>query len=132
MKILQSPLCTFCKSFDESIFHIFCECDIIQDYWNEVESLILQKTGRIIPFTSKNIIFGITSSHIDVKTINVLILIGKYHIYKQKLRNLRPCANGFKRELEYYINTEKIIAIKNSNYDKFQKTWKVFGQIIDQ
>ena len=130
MKILQSPMCTFCKSYDESIYHLFCECEIVQDYWSDVENLILQKTGRIIPFTSKNIIFGIIDSSVNVKTTNMLILIGKFHIYKQKLRKIRPCVNGFKRELEYYINIEEILSKKNCNFEKFQKNWEIFGQIV--
>ena len=110
MKIAESPLCTFCKSLPESIFHLFCECENVQDLWNtSVETLISQKTGQIIPFTSWNIIFGITSTHIDFKTINIIIVIGKYHIYKQKLRNILLNVNGFRLELENYIKIEELI-----------------------
>ena len=52
MKITQSPLCSFCRETDETIEHIFWECDHVQSllqsidkycmniYWKEKETHI--------------------------------------------------------------------------------------------
>ena len=33
---MTSPLCSFYKLSDETVLHIFYECDIIQNLWNDL------------------------------------------------------------------------------------------------
>ena len=32
-----SPLCSFCKLSDETVLHLFYECNKIQNLWNELD-----------------------------------------------------------------------------------------------
>ena len=37
MQLVVSPLCSFCNITDETVEHVFSECSVIQDIWNELQ-----------------------------------------------------------------------------------------------
>ena len=36
MKVISSPLCSFCDLENETIEHFFWKCTIVQDFWNQL------------------------------------------------------------------------------------------------
>ena len=117
--ICQSDLCTFCQNERETIFHIFCECDIVKNFWMQFKNWI-NPNEEIVALDNFEIIFGKLN---DNTCINLLIILAKYHIYKQKLKNCHPSISNFKSEVEYYYKLQKHI-YKNKNMENdFQRKW---------
>ena len=84
---IETPLCSFCHSYDETIKHIFLECIYIKQLWNHLRLLLTNDISLPI-LTPQTAIFGfingIESSVYKIK--NHILLIFKLHVYKSRER----------------------------------------------
>ena len=78
-KLVSSTLCDLCLSNEETITHMFWECPIIQDIWNNLNSFF-QNNGITIELTLINVLFGI-STNIHYKSINHIIMLMKMFFF---------------------------------------------------
>ena len=120
----DSPLCTFCGLLPESIFHLFWNCPVVAQLVDEVKLWLGNLYGVIVEITCPAFILGRTLK--ADTTLNLVLIILKYHIYKQKLKNCRPNLIGFKKEVASYYNLEQYIYTKNLKRDEFVKRWEHF------
>ena len=76
------PRCSFCKLHDETIMHLFYDCLIVKELWNQLKSILSNNLHFPIS-TPQNAIFGFwnleTNEHL---ILNYLLLIFKMYIYK--------------------------------------------------
>ena len=80
-KIIDSPSCSYCGLEDESIQHLFCECDLATTIWQDIIDW-LKKQGRNIEyFKDSQIILG--DSQLDPVIIRI-ILTAKVAIFKNR------------------------------------------------
>ena len=99
MNIKNTSLCSFCYSADETIVHLFAECEIVKKLWTDLNR---EFTDFIFPvLTSKSAYFGFYE--LDDIMINHIHLIFKIAIYSK--RESGSCS-------VVYIKN-KIISIKN-------------------
>jgi len=42
-EIIESKLCVFCFKLPETLFHLFCDCKILDKFWNDVCDWIAAK-----------------------------------------------------------------------------------------
>ena len=129
MKISETDLCTFCKKEKETIIHLFCQCDFVKTFWENVLSWINSEQDIIDTFLPFEIIFGLTKEKKN-HTLNILIILAKYHIYKQKLNNVKPTIDLFKADVKYYHNIEKYIYKKNYKEEDFIRRWQLLINIL--
>ena len=47
-------------------------------------------------------------SKVKYDVINLIIILGKYHIYKAKFSHSKPCFLAFQRETEQYIHKKAV------------------------
>lgn len=113
IKIKESSLCTFCHEVNETLEHLFWECDYVKLFWSEICNLCLKSTFEI---DFNYIKFG---KFEDAKhPINFFILHGKYYIFNCKLNNNIPDAIAFSYKFKYYLNVEYYILSKASNVSR--------------
>ena len=90
MKIVSSPLCTFCHTSEESLEHLFCYCEHSITFWKSVV-LWLKSIDIDIDFLSDyDIIFGLAQKNLNWALLNHIIIIGKQVIYSNRLKNFLP------------------------------------------
>jgi hypothetical protein len=77
-----------------------------------------------INFTVNDVLVGILEKSIKYETLNAILLIAKWHIYKNKLNQSDTFFYRFLCELKYYINLEKSIALKNNQLMKYNNKWQ--------
>lgn len=77
-----SAQCSYCGIAEETIKHLFWECNIVQRFWDQVSTIIQRNTGKNI-MSQKNIIFGDTTTPGD-SLQNIFIMMGKTFIWKRK------------------------------------------------
>jgi hypothetical protein len=53
IKKVNTPLCTFCKQENETIEHIFYDCEMIKPLWERIFQQIYEKTSNRIELTPR-------------------------------------------------------------------------------
>ena len=83
---IDFPLCIFCNNSEESLVHLFCDCDKTKCLCNYSPTQFIEsKTGVNIALSNYQKMFGINVydyEHINV--INFLILCLKFYIHRCK------------------------------------------------
>ena len=78
---LMSPLCPFCKLSDETVLHLFYECNIILNLWNELD-LFFENEFTLFDLTSQVAFLGFLNANSKLLLIqNHLLLIFKIYFY---------------------------------------------------
>lgn len=110
-----NEMCTFCENDSETILHLFCFCPSSSLFWRDIEKFIYEKTKQAITIKPIDII---TQCNYNVKEIcyiiNIIILMGKFHIHKMKFSKSLPKFNIFLAELSFYIKSLNFMSNKKS------------------
>ncbi len=87
-KIVDSELCTFCNTEPETYIHLFWECQVAKQIWNQIELWCKNKANRNITPTLKKIMLCKLSLNV-LDCINSICLITMQYIYGSRcLRKL--------------------------------------------
>jgi len=131
-KIKDSPLCNFCEKDEQSIVHLFFDCDLVSKFWNDLLVLLKEKCNHChdIYFDQELILFGLKLNvHTDA-VLDLIILMAKFYIYKCKLQDTQPILNTFTLLLQNRYNIERYIAAVNDKTSQFDTTWAPYLPII--
>ena len=124
MKLVNSPICSFCQMSEETLLHLFCECKVTREFWtNYAIGLVEEKTQLYMQLSSFDICFGynITTPNF---LLNQLILIGKVAIFQCKTAEYMPSINNYKTLIKDTEKIERHIALQNNRIDRHIKRWK--------
>ena len=79
-KIIDSPLCSFCKQEEETIAHLFWGCTVIQSFWSDLQTLIKEICINCTHFELSEalVLFGVTDNIITDKVIDLFILLAEF------------------------------------------------------
>ena len=85
-KIIDSPLCSFCKQKEETIFQLFWRCTVIQSFWSNLQTLIKETCINYTHFELSEVLvlFGVTDNIITDKVIDLFNLLAKFYFYRCK------------------------------------------------
>lgn len=122
--------CDFCSGEKESIIHLFCNCAFTRIFWVDMENFIRRKTNIIFMLNNFDICMYYSNeinNNNFILLVQLLIILGKFHIHKKKWSGSKPNFSHFLQEIkDYCTSLENIInkkAIKT--YGLFQK-FKIF------
>ena len=109
LHLRNDSLCSFCGIEDESIDHLFWNCEVVSNFILDVELSFL---GRIFVFSKQDIFFGykLLSKH----PYNFLIFHLKYYLYGKKLDSEPPLLIEFTHKFRFALQVEKYIISKYS------------------
>ena len=120
--MIELPLCTFCQKEDESLEHLLFLCTIPKSFWLAFSSWISQQNISMETLTLINILFGEFNDNEDFASLNHLILVAKYFIYKCKLNKTKPTLRVFFETIKLVYYIERKIAKRNDRLHKYYKT----------
>ena len=93
-----STKCSFCQCEEETILHIFLECEIVNKIWSALRKWFQKKSKQSV-VTKTEIILNNTEDQFA----NVIILIIKQYIYASKCQNKTPSFIGAMAKIwKYY------------------------------
>ena len=129
--IKQDNLCTFCQRVPEKIEHLFWYCNIVMEFWENIENWIYEKNQYLANIDKKRAIFGICNQNEFNKPINYILILTRFYIYKCRINNKELNIATWVKEMKFFLHIEKKIAIKTDRFDKFAKYWQKWMQIFD-
>ena len=105
-------VCLFCKNVDETILHIFCECNITKALWKSLISIFDKSLN--LPFLSPQTAFiGFANTYcIDTLLKNHILLLFKIYVYNSR-KHEKISLKNLIRNITKVKNIEKEIAEKN-------------------
>ena len=128
-KYVNSPLCTFCNTSDETIEHLFWDCDVIQTFWNTTNMLCLNP-NKIQLINKINVFFGSTEK--GNSPLNSYIFFVKYFIFCSKLDRREPDSTIFCRKFDFFLKVNDHIcsskAEKSNNFNIFFNTTEAMNE----
>ena len=115
-----SPNCEFCQDAQETILHVFCECELVENLWKKAEQWIQSLFGIQISFSKELIIFN-NYKGVASKLMNTFIIILKQLIYSCKCQKIVPTFELYTDKSNYWYQLERLTAIDAQQFDKFNK-----------
>ena len=130
IKVKDNAFCTFCQEDEETIEHLFWNCEIVQAFIDEIESWLLSN-GVSIPFTMQFFLFGDTSKSSRGDAINLILIQIKQYIFNCKYFQKKLSLVTMQRKIQSLYNIEKSIAIKNKKNYFFNQIWNAFTLLFN-
>ena len=123
LKYKENPKCNFCKSETENIVHLLFDCHIVKKIWTELNKILQLNLHPDFNFSLPDIILGIICSTHNKISINIIILLAKFYIFKTSRANGQLSQQAFGNFLkEFYINQEFAAKLKD-RHSLFIKSW---------
>ena len=119
----RTPLKTNCNKEEETIVHLFCECEKVTPLWNELLTLIHLKVDSNFNLTNFEKIFLVPGT--SDKFLSYLFLLLKYSIYTCKCKSSLPTELAFRSFVKTHKETEYFLAKKEKLTKKKSKKKKM-------
>ena len=125
MRIKNDGLCTFCQSSNESIIHLFWQCQMTQNF---IKSVIAWLSTYDIDchISEKYFILGWQEEQSYSKVLNFIILYAKYYIYLTRCKEQPLSLLVFKYKLKFMFKVHKQIAYTEEKHETFLKEWSQY------
>ncbi len=113
----------FCQRENETIKHLFWDCNVIQPFIHEFTTWVVDKCNSIehLDLNCSSFMFGTTKYGL---MFNKILMKTKQYIYKCKMRERIPYLNALKFEIRHLFEIEKSIALKQSKLEKLNSLWE--------
>ena len=119
--LCRSDRCSFCELFEETLEHLFFDCEITNNFWDRTFQWIGECTNVRLCFSKPEILLGGAPKELDI--FNLIFMIGLKYIYYSKITDQKPIINLFKYILTQHYNAEKLIAQENNKLELFNNKW---------
>ncbi len=124
--------CSLCGICPETMVHLFWQCPYTITFWKDLSRYITIKLIADFSLFWKNVLFGFhddqSKKQKEIYLINLLIILGKYHIHKAKFSNSKPSFIAFGKETEQYIKS--IYDSRNKKAAKTIQLCSIFNVFI--
>ena len=114
----------FCQREIKTTSHLFLRCSATIAFWNDVKQFLIQKGIKSTALTDLHLT-GL-SKFAPSTAIDLVLLIGRHHIYSSKLAGTSPSMTLFKSKLNSVIEIEKQEALRCNSFTVFSNKWKFF------
>lgn len=108
LRKVMDTTCTFCETEIETSVHLFWTCPYTVIFWKEFVNFVRCFLKHFI-LLYKDMLFGFYKIHNLEKKhyyiINLLLLLGKFHIHKSKVLKRKPLFKILKLEFQQYKET---------------------------
>ena len=121
-----SDLCGFCRSHSDSIEHMFLDCEIVIQLWNEVQEWIQALGMNNYNLSQSKIILGDLE---NAMSINTIILLTKKVIYNAMKKEQSPHLLNVKNEVKKFYYDEKYRCRLIGKDQLFEKQYHLLSNI---
>ena len=131
-KLADSSACTFCSREEETISHLFWECQHTHKFWTDVNKWLNDNcvTCAGMVLTKTLIIFGVESNFKTDCVFDLLILMAKFHVYKCRLQEKIPNLRSFINIVKHRYLVEKYRHGISGSMGKFTVDWLPYRPLV--
>jgi hypothetical protein len=127
IKRSDTDRCDMCGILDD-IPHYLLECPQVRNFWDSFSRWWSGWNDNDIIINRQNILAGKLGKKQEM--LNACILLGKWHIYRNKLNQECIFFYKFLCDLKYYLSIEKTIALRNNKLTNYETIWKKMEDIL--
>jgi len=121
-----SNICSYCQSIDD-ICHYFFGCNKTRNFWDELVTWLNKHTDIVdVRLTCTEVILGKLGTEPNVDLWNIVILQGKWYIFKKKMHKSELSITEFIHKLKERIQMEKQIYTAKQKVAAFNVKYKPF------
>lgn len=129
IKIVDSPLCVFCKDVDETIEHLFWSCEYTQNLLQDVDNLFLS-SAISLPLSKTKFIFGDVSKLKKGDPVNLIFLYIKQYIYNARCFCKELSTQALMKKLCYMFELERVTAVRLKQQQTFDTNWNPYKTLL--
>jgi hypothetical protein len=116
----DSALCSFCHITDETLLHLFWDCNITKRFWSDLFNFIFEEYRVRILFSKKDVLLCC-----EVNLFNLLFIVAKHYIYTCKCLSTIPDIQSYVRIINNVRKMEEDIANRQGNIQLHNLKWNV-------
>ena len=131
ISLTDNPLCTFCKEQEETIPHLFYDCNEVLLLWQTLYQWISSKLNTHLRPEKNSILLGYIEPYINIP-LNTINMVTKSYIFHCSKKNRRLNIYHLQNRLKTTYQTIEFIATKNDQQDKLKKTWILFKNLFNE
>ena len=121
LNLSDTKLCSLCKEVNETPTHLFSECTLTLALWKSLQTKL--KDFLVLDNISpQSAILGFTDQHSDMNTVNHLLLIFKYFVYKNRSKKLSQ--NLLFKTIKSTIDIELKSCALSARFQKINRKWE--------
>ena len=114
--------CSFCLAEAESKEHLFYKCFFVRKFWSDIYEWISLKIV-ITRFTYTDVVYFMDNLEKNISdTVNLIILMGKYHIHCCRWNKTTPSFSIFIKFFTKYFQSLKMMVNINKRSIKLRKS----------
>ena len=119
------PLCSFCLAKQETLVHLYYECEKVLKMWNLLRRWCRYHYSLEVEFDLATIILNNYKGP-QRYFVNCIILIMKYHIYATKCKNEVLNFQAYVTRMIQMEQIEALIALRNGKLEIHKRKWKLY------
>ena len=123
-------MCSFCSQYPESIEHLFSECEIVSQLWDNLQNWIINKL-RINIISKSMKILGYLVHDVHFWPLNLVLIITRSYNFQSSRKH---CAlNIFALQLQVkkkYLEQQMLQKI-SSKEQIFDRRWNIWNKLFD-
>ena len=131
MKIKDIDLCIFCNEVEETLDHLFWDCNVVKQFWACIENQFINNLPHVHSLTlcKELILFGSKQNIYTDRPFDIMILYAKFFIWSSRFSNTRPIGEAFLKQLKIKFKMEKMYS-QNSNQKDMHREWAPYLNFI--
>ena len=130
LKLVESPLCTFCSKDDETLEHVFVFCQSSRAFWKEISNWLRECGVNTLPDLTDqvNIMFGLFDAETHFMLLNHIVLIAKQTSFFCRRKSITPSLIIFLAHLKKIFKIEENRAKQKNKFNIHLEKW---GKILE-
>ena len=132
LKLVESPLCTFCGKDEETPEHLFVFCQSSRAFWKEISSWLCKCGIDTLPDLNDqvNIMFGLFDAKSHFMLLNHIVLIAKQTIFFCRRKSIAPSLIVFLAHLKKILKIEEYLAKEKNKLILHLEKWEILLETL--
>ncbi len=131
MNIFDTPLCSFCGNHDETLIHIFYQCDQVRLLWDTIMQWILRKTNININLSEQQTLLGYSSGNNNQIPVNTILICTKAYIFYCARTNKRLNIYHLQDRIKRTYLEQEFVSKRNNKELQFNATWNRWKTLFE-